>query len=99
MSVAGTEGLTQHQVMTEIQKGGKFVTFPYTISIVVLTFSRTSEIKLIKAGQGTFGTALPYLLISFFFGWWGFPFGIIYTPISLVKCLAGGNNVTAEVIG
>ena len=97
MSVPGTEGLTPHQLHAEIQRGGKFVTFPYTISILVITFSRSSEVKFIRAGQGTFGASLPYLLISLFFGWWGFPFGLIYTPISIVKCLAGGTDVTGEV--
>jgi hypothetical protein len=86
-------------VLSEIQRGGKFVVFPYTISLVVITLSRSSEVKFIRAGEGTFGAALPYMLLSLCFGWWGFPFGLIYTPISLVQCLSGGKNVTAEVMG
>ena len=97
MATPGTEGLTSQQVYAEIQRGGKFVVFPYTISLVVITFSRNSEVRFVKAGEGTFGAALPYILISFFFGWWGFPFGLIYTPISLFHCLSGGKDVTNEV--
>lgn len=99
MATPGTEGLTPHQVFAEIQRGGKFVVFPYTISIVVLTFSRNSEVRFVRAGESTFGAALPYILLSLFFGWWGFPFGLIYTPISLFHCLSGGKDVTSEVMG
>lgn len=98
MAVAGLEGLSGEQIVQEVQRGGRFVVFPYTLSIVVLTFSRHSEVKFLRAGEGSLGAALPYILLSMLFGWWGFPFGLIYTPISIGKCLMGGKDITAEVM-
>lgn len=98
MSVAGLEGMTGQQVMDEVQRGGRFVVFPYTISIVVLTFQRHSGVHFIRAGEGTFGKAFPYLLLSLLFGWWGIPFGLIYTPIALFQSLSGGKDITGEVM-
>lgn len=98
MSIAGTEGLSGQQIEQEIQRGGRFVVFPYTISIIVITLSRYSEVKFIRAGQGTFGAAMPYMLLSLCFGWWGFPFGLIYTPISVFQCMSGGKDVTRAVL-
>ncbi len=41
---------------------------------------------------------LPYTLLSLFIGWWGFPWGLVYTPMVLIQNLGGGNDVTAEVM-
>lgn len=90
----GAEGMTDQQIAYEIQQGGKVVFFPYTISIIVLTFSREAGPYLIRRGEGTFGKALPWMLVSMFFGWWGIPWGLIRTPISLIQCLSGGRDVT-----
>lgn len=98
MSIAGAEGLTGQQIHDEVQRGGRFVVFPYTISLVVLTFSRQSEVKFIRAGQGTLGAGFPYLMLSLMFGWWGFPFGLIYTPISVFQTLSGGKDITGDVM-
>jgi hypothetical protein len=98
MTIAGTEGLSGQQIHDEIQRGGRFVMFPYTISFVVITFSRNSEVKFIRAGQSTLSMALPYILLSLCFGWWGIPFGLIYTPISVVQCLSGGKDLTPQFL-
>lgn len=37
-------------------------------------------------------------MLSLLFGWWGFPFGLIYTPISLFQSLSGGKDITREVM-
>lgn len=97
MSIKGTEGLSNEQIGAEIAKGGKFVVFPYAISILIMTFYRKSDVHFIKAGEGTFGKALPYVLLSSFFGWWGFPWGLVRTPQALFHCLSGGEDVTDEM--
>jgi hypothetical protein len=38
-----------------------------------------------------------YSLPSLFLGWWGVPWGIIYTPITIFTNLCGGQDVTDEV--
>jgi hypothetical protein len=38
-----------------------------------------------------------YALVSLFLGWWGVPWGIIYTPMTVFTNLSGGQDVTDEV--
>jgi hypothetical protein len=48
------------QVEEEIRKGGRFVCFPYCISLLIVTLRRTSVIHFIRAGEGTLGKSWPY---------------------------------------
>lgn len=91
------EGLTPAELRAELARGGKFVVFPYCISIVVITFRRSSDVVFVRAGEGALGHALPYLALSLFFGWWGFPWGIIHTPVAIIECLGGGKDVTSQI--
>jgi hypothetical protein len=99
MQIKGTEGLNADQLRSELSRGGKFVVFTYVISILVITFRRSSDIHFIRVGDNAVAKGMPYTLISFFFGWWGFPWGIIYTPMALATNFGGGKDVTAEVSG
>jgi hypothetical protein len=83
----------------ELDRGGKFVVFQYTISIVIMTFKRSSSIRFVKAGEGTFAASLPYTLLTLFLGWWGIPWGPIYSIAALFSNLSGGKDVTSEVLG
>jgi hypothetical protein len=48
---------------------------------------------IIKGMEPRFGNALAACLYTLLYGWWGIPFGIIWTPIALVKNLAGSTTV------
>ncbi|KOR33414.1 hypothetical protein TI05_01160 [Achromatium sp. WMS3] len=96
--IVGIDNMTIDQLNLELQKGGKFVIFEYCISIIVMTFKRPSNIYFIKAGEGTVGKSIGFTLISIILGWWGLPWGPIYTIGSLYTNLSGGKNVTQEVV-
>ncbi|MDL2234474.1 hypothetical protein LJC63_12985 [Ruminococcaceae bacterium OttesenSCG-928-L11] len=93
----GMEGLSFQEVNREIIQGGKFVVYQYCISIVFMTFRRSSGVVFVKAGANAALTGLPYTLLSLLLGWWGFPWGPIYTVQSLVTNFGGGRDVTNEV--
>src|SRR5437868_10400114 len=97
-SIQGLEGLTGAQLQRELSRGGRFVMFEYCISIIVMTFRRSSDVYFIRAGEGTAGKSLGYTLVSLFFGWWGIPWGFIYTPMALVTNLGGGRDVTQQLL-
>jgi len=97
--IIGIEGMTNEQLQSELSRGGKFVVFPYCISIVIMTFGRSSDIYFIRAGESAFGKGWPFALLSFFLGWWGVPWGLIRTPIALFQTLSGGKDVTSEIVG
>jgi hypothetical protein len=98
MKIKGVEGLTTEQVNAELQRGGKFVIFQYCISVVVLTFKRPSDIYLIRAGENPLGKHIGFTLLSLVAGWWGIPWGPIFTIGSIYTNLRGGKDVTDAVL-
>lgn len=96
--IKGIEGMTADQLNKEIQKGGKFVVFRYCISIIIITFRRSSDVYFIKNNEGTFSKSIGFTLLSFLFGWWGIPWGPIYTIGSFITNFGGGKNVTDDIL-
>jgi len=97
MKILGIEGISPDQLQFEIQRGAKLVCYQYCISIVVMTFRRSSNIYYIPAGQSAVAKGLPWILLTMIAGWWGIPWGPIFTVQSLVTNFRGGKDVTAEL--
>jgi hypothetical protein len=98
MKINGIEGMTISHIQSEITRGGKFVIFQYCISVVVMTFRRNSNIYFIKAGESAVGAGMGYTLLSLLLGWWGIPWGPVYTIAAVYTNLNGGKDVTQEVM-
>jgi len=98
MKINGIEGMTVDALRAEVQRGGKFVFFQYCVSVIILTFKRPSDIYFVRPGESGVAKGIGFTLISAFFGWWGIPWGPIYTIQSLITNLGGGKDVTAEVM-
>lgn len=96
--IKGTEGLSVEQINDELSRGGKFVVYEYCISCFVMTFKRGSEVFFIKAGENRLKHGVIYSLISLVLGWWGIPWGPIYTVGTVVNNLRGGKDVTRELV-
>jgi hypothetical protein len=99
MSIIGLEGLSNDEINQELQSGARFVVFQYCISILVLTFRRSSAVHFIRAGEGTFSKSIGYTILSLVAGWWGIPWGPIFTISSIFTNLSGGKDVTHQVLG
>lgn len=98
MKIKNIDGLTVDQVNRELDHGAKFVIYQFAISIVVMTFRRSSDIYFVRAGESATIKGLPYTLLSIVLGWWGIPWGPIYTIGSVYTNLSGGKNITKEVL-
>lgn len=98
MKIRGIADLTVDQLNFELQRGGKFVLFQYCVSALVVTFKRPSDIYFIRAGESSFSKSIGFTLLALVAGWWGIPWGPVYTVQSVHNNLRGGKNVTAEVI-
>jgi len=98
MKIEGIDNLSADDVAELVQQGGRFVTFSFAISIVVMTFKRSTSVHFIRPGEGTFLKSLPWTLLTLLLGWWGIPWGFIYTPWAVIENLSGGRDVTAEVM-
>lgn len=98
MRIKNIGGLSAQNLQDEVKHGGKFIYFDYTISLIVLTFKKTSGVYLIRRNENVFTKGLVFTLISLLFGWWGLPFGPKYTINSIRTNLKGGKEVTDEVM-
>lgn len=98
MKIKNIEGLSASDLQEEANKGGRFVYYTFTISLIIVTFKRTSGVYLVRAGESPVTKGIPFTLLSLFFGWWGIPYGPLYTIDSIRTNLRGGKNVTDEVM-
>ena len=86
------------ELSLELQKGGKFVVYEYVISLVVITFFRSSNIAFVKADVNVVTKGLGYIFLTLFLGWWGIPWGPIRSIQALITNFKGGKDVTDRVV-
>lgn len=97
MNIDEVSKLSIAELNQHLAEGARFVRFTYVISIVVVTFKRESDIFFIRKDDNAFAEGWPYSLLSFLLGWWGIPFGPIYTIVALCRNFKG-RDITEEVI-
>jgi hypothetical protein len=96
--IKGVDGLTPEMISKEVANGGRFLMFDYAISIIVMTFRRSSDIYFLRHDESHWKKSWPYTAMSALLGWWGFPWGFIYTPSALYTNMRGGRDVTSDLI-
>lgn len=97
MKIQGIEGMSPDQLRFEIQRGAKLVCYHYCVSIVFMSFRRSSAVYFIPAGESALSKGLPWTLLTLAMGWWGIPWGPIFSIQSLIVNLKGGKDLTAEI--
>jgi len=97
MRIKGAEGLSDEQLKAELDLGGRFVVFNWTFSILVMTFRRSSAIYFLRPGERAFGPNFLCSLATIVFGWWGVPWGPVYSLQSLWNNLRGGVDASSAV--
>lgn len=98
MKIMGLEGLTDAHVTSEVQRGARFVMYQYCISVLIVTFKRPSNIYFIRPEESSVTKGLGFSALTLLLGWWGIPWGPIYTIQSLWTNFNGGKDVTSEVM-
>ena len=98
MRIIGIDNMSPEQLKGEVAAGGRFVIYQYCISVVVVSFKRGSDVYFIRAEDNAVTKGLLFTLCSLVLGWWGIPWGPIWTIATIVTNLRGGRNVTAEVL-
>ena len=98
MKIHGIEGMTTAEINQELAQGAKFVLYQYCISVLVMTFRRGSDVYFIKSGENAVGKGMGWTVLTLLLGWWGIPWGPVYTVGSLITNFGGGKNVTAEIL-
>ena len=72
---------------------GRWVVFEYCISLIAVTLRRPSRPIHLHPGQKAWTYGLPYVAVSLLFGWWGLPWGVLYTPLTIFTNLTGVGNI------
>lgn len=96
MKVKDLSGWTRDALEEDIRNGGRFVVYTYVISYIVMTEKKPSDVFYLRPGDSAFGHGIKYFLISILFGWWGIPWGPIYT-IQAIYYAFTGVDVTYKV--
>ena len=98
MEIKNIEGLSGAEVRKLVSEGGKFVLYKYCISIVIASFNNPSAVYFIRPNQSAVSPAIGMLFVNLFLGWWGIPWGPIYTIGNIGTILSGGKDVTIEIM-
>jgi len=98
MQIRGIENLSTDEINFELQRGARFVVFEFCISVLIMTFKNPTAVFFVRQGESAVSKGLPYSLCSLLLGWWGLPWGPIYTISSLVTNFRGGRDVTLELV-
>ena len=98
MKIKNIGGLSPENLQQEVKEGGKFIYYPYAISLLLITIKRTSCVYLVRKRENAFTKGLRFTIISALFGWWGFPFGPKHTFNYIRTNVKGGKDVTDEVM-
>ena len=96
--IQGIDGLTHGELRHQIDLGGRFVYYKYVISVVVITFRRNSGIYLVRPGESRVAKGLGWTALTLLLGWWGIPWGPIFSIGGLWTNLHGGVDVTLQVM-
>jgi hypothetical protein len=97
MKINGIKDMTQQQLRQELECGAKFVIYQYCISIGIMTFKRPSSVYFVPAKGSAVAKGLGCTATSLLLGWWGIPWGPIYTISAVVKNMLGSTDVTSLV--
>jgi hypothetical protein len=98
MATNGLENMTPQELSFELQQGARFIVYQYCISMVFLTLKRPSKVVIVRPGESRVTKSLRFTLLSAVLGWWGIPWGPIYTIQSLWVNLKGGKDITDGIM-
>ena len=98
MAIKGTEGMSDAEILEDVSKGGRFVCYMFCVSVLVMTFRRSSQVTYIRSGRSRMVPGLGWSLLTVLVGWWGIPWGPIYSIQSIVTNMAGGKDITGQIV-
>jgi hypothetical protein len=96
--IKGARGMTIASLRSAVASGARIVIYPYAESWLLVSFKRTTDPTLVLPGASRLGTAATPILHSLLFGWWGFPWGPIFTIQTIVQSARGGIDITDAVM-
>jgi len=97
MKIKGIADLTRQEIDAAVADGARFVFYEYCISLILVTFRQPSPIYFLRPSSRGVARGLPYVGVSLLLGWWGLPWGVLYTVTAIFANLRGGRDVTSQI--
>ena len=98
VAIPGIQGLSVADIQREINRGGRFVAYHQVTSVILVSWRQEVSLCFLQKGQSHPANRLGAILHSLFFGWWGFPWGALWTITAILTNLMGGEDVTERTI-
>ena len=90
--------LSYEELVQEIEKGGRFIMYRYTISLGALTLKRFSPAHFVRHDEPATKYKGKYNMLTNIFGWWGIPWGIPRSIESIKFNNKGGLDITNDIL-
>src|SRR5262245_60231826 len=97
MNIPGIEHLTLEELDAKLAAGSRFVYYEFCISLIIPVLRCPSRVYFLRPDELGLLRGLPYTVVSLLLGWWGIPWGIIYTPLTILTNISGGRDVTPAI--
>lgn len=98
MTIVGAHRLSEEEIALQLTEGYRLVSYEYCLSFIVVTLKRPTELTLLAPHDSDWGNRILFSTLSFFFGWWGIPWGPIYTVGAIYRNLSGGHDHSQALI-
>jgi hypothetical protein len=98
MNIIGAGQLSEEEIALKLTEGHRLVSYEYCLSFIVVTLKRPTALYLVAPKESDFGNRTLFSSLSFFFGWWGIPWGPIYTIGTIYRNLSGGHDHSKALI-
>jgi len=91
--------LPEHPLVAEVMAGRRFVTYPFVISLLLISLKRNmGGMRVVATSQWPVAPIFWAAILTVLFGWWGFPWGLLWSPLALFYLWIGGRDSTKEIL-
>jgi hypothetical protein len=98
IQLAGSRPLFPEEIRTRVSTGARLVRFEICLSFLFATIRRQSPLYLTESWQERYMRGFCYSVLTLFFGLWGIPWGLIWTPRAIWVNLTGGVDETEKAM-
>lgn len=98
MKIIGAGLLSEEEIALKLTEGYRLVSYEYCLSFIVVTLKRSSDLYLVPPREADLGNRALFSSLSFFIGWWGIPWGPIYTISTIFRNLRGGHDHSQKLV-
>ncbi len=89
--------IPRQQILAQLQAGTRIIVFQYCFSYFYFSHKRNSPAFFVKFGETLWNRGMKYSLFSLFLGWWGVPWGPVWTISTIYRNFNGGIDITERV--